>query len=225
MVHAKARHVLANVYGGRLSLDGTNYGYSDIAMDAMSRQQPGKPSLGNQNDVFEVVSESDLDFTNFKNRADFASEHGGDGELYGRPIDLVSERSQTPKSFMVSDDDLTRSGTPPPMPALRQQRLDQVQYHPAFRRTTSAESDVAGPYNGSLYNLNSDSESNLLRGAQYPAGYNPVRTQIVNDSHEALGLERWRTGGSAYTGVDGSGNSGYEAYRPGLRHQDSFKGV
>ena len=228
MVHAKAKHVLTNVYGGRLEQDGTNYGYSDIAMDPMSQQQPGKParfSLGNQKNMFEVVSENDLDFQNFKNRADFASEHGGDGELYGRPIDLVSERSQTPKSFMTSQEDLSRSETHPPMPGVRQQRPDELQYHPAFRAPTAdAAGDVAGSHNGSVYNLNNDSDSNLLRGAQYPAGYTPIQTNMPNDSREALGLERWRTGGSAYAGTNGQ-DTGYEPYRPGAPHQNSFRGV
>ena len=222
MVHAKAKHVLGNIYGGRLEQDGTNYGYSDIAMDSMSKEQPGKParfSVGKQKDLFEVVHENDLDFKNFKNRADFASEHGGDGELYGRPIDLVSERSQTPQSFMTSQDDLTRGGTPPPMPALRQQRPDELQYHPAFRAPTGS-----GPQNDSVYNLNNDSDSNLLHGAQYPAGYTPVLTSMPNESREAVGLDRWRTDGSGYAGTPGE-ESAYEPYRPGVPHQNSFKGV
>ena len=221
MVHAKAKHVLSTIYGGRLENDNTNYGYSDIAMDRMSQQQPGKSVGGDEKDMFEVVDENDLDFANFRNRADFASEHGGDGELYGRPIDLVTERSGTPKSFMTSDDDLTRAGTPPPMPAIRQQRAEHLRNHPAFRAPTS-DGDLAGLNNGSMYNLNNESGSNLLHGAQYPAGYTPVLMSAPNESREDLGLDRWRTGGSAYAGAHASEPTAYEPFRPGVPRQDSF---
>ena len=232
MVSAKAKHVLSTIYGGRLEHDNANYGYSDIAMDQMSQHQPGKParfSAGDQKrDMFEVVAEGDLDFTNFKDRADFAGEHGGDGELYGRPIDLISERSGTPMSFMTSEENLARGGTPPPpMPRLNQQRAEHLRNHPAFRRTQTDDSNfgLAGgevPNNDSLYNLNAnDSDTNLLRGAQYPAGYTPVLTSMPSDSQEALGMDRWRTGGSAYTGTHGQ-ETGYEPYRPSPPRQDSF---
>ena len=110
MVHAKAQHVIGEVYRGRLNPDGQPdpTGYSDIAMDPMSQQHPGKAARfapeSKQRDLFEVVPESQLDFEHFKDRPDFAEDHGGDGELYGRPQDLVSERSGTPRSFMVHGD-------------------------------------------------------------------------------------------------------------------------
>jgi calcium permeable stress-gated cation channel len=218
MVHAKAKHVLAKIYQGRTEQDNSNFGYSDIMMDPMSGSQPGKTATaGLANDMFEVVPESNLDFSYFKNRADFAGDHGGDGELYGRPIDLISERSQTPKSFMNgSDDELSRAGTPP-VPAIRQQRPDELQNHPAFRKPLPSHND-------SFYNMQNDSQRSLLGGATHPAGYNPVP---ANQPGEVMGLEDWRPGGSGYAGASGQADDddlGYEAYRPALHQQDSLHG-
>lgn len=46
----------------------------------------------------EIVAEADLDFENFKKRAEFREQFGGDGELYGRPDDM-SSRPGTPSTF------------------------------------------------------------------------------------------------------------------------------
>ena len=222
MVHAKAKHILGTIYQGRTEEAVNSHGYSDIAMHPMSQTTPGKTarlSVGNNKDLFEVVPESNLDFTYFKNRADFAAEHGGEGELYGRPQDLMSERSQTPRSFMTSEDDLalrSRSASPaPPMPNLGQ--------HPSLRSQPS-DPRLANnfrsmtPNNGSMYNLNNDSqEHGLLRGAQYPAGYTPVLTQMPNESRDRLGMQRWATNGS--NDDERMGGAAYEAYRPGLGPQ------
>lgn len=101
MVHEKARHMLAQIYGGRLNseIDDSNTGgYSDsVNMNRMSKTKPGKIS---DNHPFELVNESQLDFEHFKNRADFREEHGGEGEMYGRPSDMI--RPGTP-GRMYSD--------------------------------------------------------------------------------------------------------------------------
>lgn len=209
MVHAKSKHLLPTIYKGRMEQEDSNFGYSDIMMDSMAVNQPGKAArfAGDEKDMFEIVPESELDFAHFKNRADFAAEHGGDGELYGRPIDLISERSGTPKSFIGSDDELSRAGTPPPMPALRQQRPGELQNHPAFRAPTT---DYIGPHNGSMYNLTNESERSLLGGAQHQAGY----ARVPNQLDETTGMDRWRTGPTQAADDD---EIGYEAYRPGLQ--------
>jgi calcium permeable stress-gated cation channel len=108
MVHAKAQHMLADIYRGRLDdLDDDNdYDaladtYSDsynmrhirnkssranlMAMSNMSKSKKSSP--------FEFVNESDLDFENFKNRDDFRT---GDGDLYGRPPSVSPSRTGTP---------------------------------------------------------------------------------------------------------------------------------
>ena len=93
MVHKKAQHMLSAIYSGRTSLDYDNQraaGYSDVYMDSMSRDQPGKTK---NNSPFELVDESQLDFEHFMNRPEFRDQAGGDGELYGRAPDNLRRGS------------------------------------------------------------------------------------------------------------------------------------
>ena len=209
MVHAKAQHVIGQVYRGRLNPENTiaaPMGYSDIAMDPMSRDVPGKtarfaPEQQKQKDMFEVVPESHLDFGYFKDRTDFSEEHGGDGELYGRPQDLVSERSSTPRSFMGRDGGSPSSSRASSPDFGRQSPQALQQMHAAYRDHSRQSS--AGRSN--LYgNGNNESERDLLSGAQ-PVG--------VAENDQQYGLDRWRTGGSGYIGVPQGEETGYEAYR------------
>ena len=226
MVHAKAQHVLSQVYRGRLeSDDDTGVEYSGIALDSMSQTQTGKAArfVSDTNgvssrDLFEVVPEANLDFAFYKNRAEFGDEHGGDGELYGRPLDLVSERSQTPASFLTRDGDRSRSASPAPIP-LRQQRADQLAYHPAYRDmdgTTDNQGlhETRGRPSQRPYVMRNDSSERGLLNAAQPVGVSEPETT----SREQFGLDRWRTGGTAgYMGVPGAAESdealSYEAYR------------
>ena len=230
MVHAKAQHVIGQVYRGRLNPENNMSdptGYSDIAMDPMSRDVPGKtarfaPEQEKQKNMFEVVPESHLDFGYFKDRTDFAGEHGGDGELYGRPQDLVSERSSTPRSFMGRDGG-SPSSSRASSPGLeggfgRQspQGLPQ-QIHPAYRDTHSRPSSAGRGGGGGGNNFyssgnNNESERNLLSGAQ-PVGITTTTTTGPESGEEQYGLDRWRTGGSGYMGVPQAEETGYEAYR------------
>ena len=212
MVHAKAQHVMGQVYRGRLNPEdniSTSMGYSDIAMGPMSRDIPGKtarfaPEKQKQKDMFEVVPESHLDFGYFKDRTDFSEEHGGDGELYGRPQDLVSERSSTPRSFMGRDGgspSSSRASSPGSEGGFgRQSPQEPRQMHAAYRDHSRQSS--AGRAN--VYSNGNESERNLLSGAQ------PVGTA---DDEQHYGLDRWRTGGSGYIGVPQGEETGYEAYR------------
>lgn len=113
MVHSKAQNLLPSVYKGRLT-DGregggddfmTVSGYSDMyALDAMQGGKPGKSANGIPG--FEYVSESQMDFEYYKNRAEFADGHGG-GEIFGRPGEIT--RPDTPSAYT---DDMSRPGTP-----------------------------------------------------------------------------------------------------------------
>lgn len=113
MVHAKSQHLLKEIYGHRS--DGhrdifeaphrrstdrahTATGYGDMYMTDMHSDQPGKATVDQSVPPIEFVAESDLDFENFKKRAEFREQFGGDGELYGRPDDL-SSRPGTPSTF------------------------------------------------------------------------------------------------------------------------------
>lgn len=114
MVHAKAQNILASVYSGRLTAgreaesgDSMSVsGYSDTyALDPMNSKRPGKAAGFMPG--FEVVPESRLDFEYYKNREEFADEHGG-GDIFGTSRDIV--RPGTPGSIMGATD--SRPGTP-----------------------------------------------------------------------------------------------------------------
>ena len=94
MVAAKSQHLLKEIYSGRLDQDmeGTRvgegvFGYSDLYMAPMVPDRPGKTAGGPPGAPFEIVSESEMDFENFKKREEFREEFGGGGELYGRADD------------------------------------------------------------------------------------------------------------------------------------------
>jgi hypothetical protein len=83
MVHKKSQHLLPELYRGRLDGDLGTVGFSDTyMMKRMSKETPGKGADGTPA-PFEFVSESDMDFENFKNRPEFSDEAGGDGSIYG----------------------------------------------------------------------------------------------------------------------------------------------
>jgi hypothetical protein len=94
MVHEKSKHLLAEVYRGRLDGDlGDNAAFSDVyTMKRMSKENPGKAAAAPA--PFEFVAEDNMDFENFKNRPEFSDEHGGEGSVYGASIN----RPETPGS-------------------------------------------------------------------------------------------------------------------------------
>ncbi|KAL8989527.1 MAG: hypothetical protein Q9169_008343 [Polycauliona sp. 2 TL-2023] len=234
MVHAKARHVLSNIYRGRLDDNdlsdtvSTTGGYSDIAMDPMSKSHPGKsarfpPQPVARKEMFEVVPESRLDFQHFMNRAEFADALGGNGELYGRPDDLISERSSTPKSFLGRSGSGSAGSSRASSPGARSDR--SVPHHlrvgsgSPVPNPVSSHSGVHPAYrdagNNQLYNHSNESENQLLNGAQPVGQTTPGGDEV---GREAYGLERWRTGGSGYMGLPGreqddGGVTGYDYYR------------
>ncbi|KAL8949178.1 MAG: hypothetical protein Q9222_004691 [Ikaeria aurantiellina] len=230
MVHAKARHVLSQVYRGRLDADNVSTaGYSDIAMDPMSHGQPGKMARfapPAQKEMFEVVPESQLDFEHFKNRAEFADALGGNGELFGKPDDLISERSSTPRSFLGRHGSGSGSSSRTSSPGARsdrsfsghqRMRSDSPfrnemtgQTHPAYRDDPHGD---LGSRGRGFYQMSNESQNRLLHSAQ-PLGRS---TPDEDSGREAYGLDRWRTGGSGYVGVPGQeadeGLTGYDYYR------------
>ena len=114
MVHQKAQNLLPSVYTGRLT-DGREAGgddfmsvsgYSDMyALNNMKGGKPGKKADGFPG--FEYVSDSQMDFEYYKNRAEFAEDHGG-GEIYGRQGEIM--RPGTPSTIAEGPD--WRPGTP-----------------------------------------------------------------------------------------------------------------
>ncbi|KAF2473450.1 DUF221-domain-containing protein [Lindgomyces ingoldianus] len=107
MVHEKSKHLLAEVYRGRLDGDlGATAGYSDVySMKRMSKETPGKTAAAPA--PFEFVSESNMDFENFKDRPEFSAEHGGDGSVYGAHI----SRPGTPASTVGGGSERGRSSS------------------------------------------------------------------------------------------------------------------
>lgn len=224
MVYEKARHVLPQVYRGRLNADGAPAAdFSDIAMDTMSQSRPGKAAHfapKGPKDLFEVVPDSQLDFAHFKDRAEFAEEHGGDGAMYGRPADLVSERSGTPRSFFKPGGDSNPSSrASSPGPGQPRTHSDFEEQHAAYRNggglgAPEFRGASAGRGDG-LYHMRNESERTLLKGVQ-PIGFDGSHEE-PEDERGQYGLERWQTGGSGYVGVSGADTPdegmGYDYYR------------
>lgn len=220
MVHAKAQHVLPQVYRGRLDkdTDGGHDGtvpqnYSDIAMDSMSRSQLGKTARfapSDRKELFEVVPESQLDFAFYKDRSEFGDEHGGRGAIYGRPMDLISERSGTPRSFAgESSNSVDSSRASSPAPRVGAATMGPLRATPRKvvpLRPSEDESDMGDPgYRGTpsrgrrTYQGRSESEHRLLSAAE-PVSLAPTPR---NTSREPDGS----AGGSGDEEVFQGGNS------------------
>jgi hypothetical protein len=190
MVHAKAQHVLKHIYQGRLDSDtGRTATGNDIPMHQLSRGQARDPK--GMNAPFEVVPEGQLDFSYYKNRDEFGEDHGG-GELYGQPIDLISERSHTPVSHLGSSvygSQSSRSSSPigyGRRPVPRRVGTESTTYtsapYPSNQEYAPGRSRNA-PYHGdigiqsSTYHERSESQSRLLSGASMM----PTSTPGVRD--------------------------------------------
>lgn len=112
MVHAKARNVLSQVYYGRINSEPVhNPKYGDISMDNMQRGKAGQRQLDTFGGQFEIVEEADMDFTNYKHRAEFSAGHGG-RNAYGPNSDTYSDAgTSTPQADLRSPAS-SRPGTP-----------------------------------------------------------------------------------------------------------------
>ncbi|GAB1318710.1 DUF221-domain-containing protein [Madurella fahalii] len=118
MVHAKAQNLLASIYQGRLT-DGRDAGHGDTMsvsgfsdMYTLDNMTPGKAGkLSPTVPGFEVVPESRLDFEFYKNREEFAADHGA-GELFGRPSDMVRPGTPGTLGSGPPSEPNSRPGTP-----------------------------------------------------------------------------------------------------------------
>ncbi|KAI9374680.1 hypothetical protein BJX61DRAFT_540587 [Aspergillus egyptiacus] len=206
MVHAKAADALKQIYRGRLGTSMAEGEFSDIVMDPMMSSHPGKTMNEASSAPFEVVPEHHLDFSYYKDRADFREEFGGG--IYGRPEDLMTERSQTPRSALREwSPSSSRASSPAPsvpslptLPMLKPyEEHDPLagQIHPAFR--PSALRAGSGLSRG-LYRHQNESETELLGQVQPPA-------------QDIAALDRWRSGGYGPVDQDDPGFTSYEHYR------------
>ncbi|KAJ5429755.1 hypothetical protein N7491_006771 [Penicillium cf. griseofulvum] len=200
MVHAKAAAALKDIYQGRLDQGDTSE-YSDIAMNPMLASQPGKSA---EPSPFEVVPENHLDFSYYKDRADFRDEFGGG--IYGRPEDLMTERSHTPRSTLRGEwsPGSSRASSPAPsLPSIPPLSMHNGYEHPDPTGLVHPAFRVPLSRGDSGYPID-EAESSLLTHAQTPG-----QTDIANP------LDRWRTGGYGPVGQDDEPTyTSYDAYRP-----------
>lgn len=228
MVHAKAADALEKIVQGRQGFNHGNVGnYSDIAMHSMSASQPGKeeqqnraaasdPTATDNAAPFEIVAENQLDFAYFKDRADFRDEYGGG--IYGRPDDLISERSHTPKSMFGGNNNngspgSSRASSPAPSQYNTYRLPNQLQSSsaslaggavppvprlyantPDYHQRQQSDSDMG------FYKMSSESEQRLL-----PHGQAPPISSSTTTYHSAAG----RRDASPSPSL-----GSYEAYRP-----------
>ncbi|KAI9734510.1 MAG: hypothetical protein M1834_002110 [Cirrosporium novae-zelandiae] len=210
MVHAKAQHVLGQVYRGRLDAGENNgTGYSDVALEQMSQTEPGKAARFAStapNAPFEIVPESQLDFSYYKNRQEFADDHGGGG-IFGKPEDLISDRPSTARTFMGSTNDSPSSSrASSPIPNVPINPYDPAyRDHPALRDMNSPYGDLGVSRTG--YNQANDSTSDdaaLLTSAQ---------AMPETTAGEQISMNRWRPGRPGYGPVGQDDPMSYDYFR------------
>ncbi|KAK4619650.1 hypothetical protein CLAFUW4_11581 [Fulvia fulva] len=170
MVHSRSQHLLKNIYTGRTSADAdqtTLAGYSDVYMDDMNAQKPGKSAatLPGGPQGWEIVDENNMDFEHYKNRPEFRDEAGGDGELYGHAADMV--RPGTPSSVMTG---LTRrAGTFESDMSFGHDRSASGSQEPPFSRDRSQSADSERTKTGE-------------GGVEYPRGYHQTPSNLRGES-------------------------------------------
>ena len=221
MVHAKARHVLSQVYRGRLNSDPRqSMAFSDIAMEPMD--QHGKPRQGDA--PFEIVPEAQQDFAFYKNRADFREDGG---ELYGHPEDFVSERSHTPKSFRGLSGKWSQPGSRDSSPSPERGRVSRKavgeDIHPVYRsgpptRSPSREPEADLGLRGGVYtDAYEEDRLNLLRNAEGISTAPGLPTPGLETPSQFLPTDRWTKGGTQYGPVDQEEEAGSYDYFRGRR--------
>lgn len=232
MVHAKAQNILASVYRGRLSdgresgsAEGTSVsGYSDTyALDPMHAGRPGK-AAGSGLSGFEIVPEGRLDFEYYKNRHEFAEEHG-QGELFGNGSEIG--RPGTPDSNWGGSDTMSRPGTPTGGMLFNHGhraagggddtaygsnpgRPSSPRMAPAFGSPTTEYAPRNMSMRGTPYGrlaLN-DSQTNLVQSAAPLAGEHNLHHQQSASSFDAAPVSGGRAPAGQFGGL-GGGPGGY----------------
>lgn len=178
MVHEKSKHLLAEVYRGRLDGDvGDTAAFSDVyTMKRMSKERPGKAAAAPA--PFEFVSENNMDFENFKNRPEFSDEHGGEGSIYGGSS---IGRPDTPGSMMGGNP----RGRPSSRDSDRTVANDEsgVTYPQGYHSTPSALREYSPSPGPGLRRLDSNSSipyqisdnQNLVSGAAPMGSHTPYK--------------------------------------------------
>ncbi|EXJ82985.1 hypothetical protein A1O3_06802 [Capronia epimyces CBS 606.96] len=195
MVHEKAKHVLAEIYQGRLNSEGgQSLAFSDIAMQPMSHQT-GKVM---QDVPFEIVPEAQQDYQFYKNHSDFRDQGGDTPSRAQTPVSFAGKegyispkgfRTQTPVPMTGREDynsaESSRAGSPTTGPVQQHHGIHRKPVDPSHIPTHLRTASLATSGDGDLgvqHDLNDD-RTNLL--------------QDIGDfrapNGEFMSLDRWRT--------------------------------
>lgn len=207
MVHEKAKHVLAEVYRGRLNSEGgQSTAFSDIAMQPMNHT--GKVV---QDVPFEIVPEAQQDYQFYKNRSDFREQGGDTPSRTQTPIPFAgkegydsagSSRAQTPVAFMGKEDyhspRSSRAGSPSPRPVQQHHGIHRKPVDPSHvpsqiraAALATSESGDLGMHHGPYLDI-TDDRANLLQGV------GDLRTP----NGEFMSIDQWRTHDESREGSD-----------------------
>jgi hypothetical protein len=186
----------------------------------MSTTHPGKTMKDNREPTlpFDFVSEANLE------RQDLNHDYGTGG-FYGRPIDLITERSETPHSFLghgagtVSSRAASRDASPS---GTLRYPFSSVGLADNGGTTYPSQYHHPGPLQPSPYGHHYqavESETNLLHGAAPLAGeHSRPSTGHRTISNETGYGTTWRSAGGGYGRVPQQEDIGaYEEYRRGRR--------
>ncbi|KAK7540392.1 hypothetical protein IWX49DRAFT_555212 [Phyllosticta citricarpa] len=222
MVHAKSQHLLREIYRGRLDQDTDGApvtAYSDTYdMTKMSKARVGKAAANAS--PFEIVTEAQMDFENYKNRPEFREEFGGDGELYSRP--------STPTTFRTGFD--SRPGSP----ALGGYASNSRPSSPAYGSRPGSPSVLHNPYDPLRPSHDSQRTFTDLEHPMPVAGgasraYSPLSNTVSNDvslSDVSLVAGAAPMGGSSLRDPSPAGRGGRSVSpRPGLAASAGYRQV
>jgi hypothetical protein len=166
MISGKLEHFLPTLYGSR---DAPTRGA--ISLDPLSHTHKKLPTAG-----FEIVQEEDMDFANFKNRAEFGADHGAGG-LYGDDYSISG--AMTPPVGFASP---ANSRPASPNPGAMMQGYRGVEYYPVAPRSPGLRNSGGGfPFGGFQGGIHDDSRSetesvqHLLREQSNDTGYDRYR--------------------------------------------------
>jgi len=189
MVSAKAKHIVQQIYSGRLDSDG---GYNPGAVSEIPMQPVAPSGKRDSRMPFEAVPEGHQDFAYYQDRPEFR-DIGGD--QLGGPEDLIKSRPGTPASrlsmpprphspYLDSNHGLPAQikrkeiGSANAPPAYRNSRYSQLMQVEANDDGDVGVHGQHGPYTSS-----DDDRANLLRGAD----------GVSTPNGQFMSMDQWQT--------------------------------
>lgn len=200
MVHAKAQHIIGEIYKGRL---GSEAGAPHAgAFSDNFAMQPMGANTGKVDKTatapFEFVSEAQQDFAFYKTRDDFRE---GGGDMYGRPDDVMSERSATPMGFSAES---SRANSPTPLK--RKELVSHTQVQAPYRSVYAMDSQA------SLNRIDTNDSRDVGMGPRMGPYTDPDddRTNLLNYD---VSMSQFRAPGDTPGGTPGNEGGGYDYFR------------